>query len=276
MEELNNSDYHKVVTPLREVTINNLFARAVVENYVTGKVYVNDLQNPTTFYVVHPYGMTLLFGQHNDQQFNQALKEYALNKNNNRNTHEWMQAYPGDWDGILESLFLDCSVRSLENTGSQTKGIIELNTRVNFKFNVDKYLEQKKSDQNSRVKSQKTTKESFESMQGSVIPSNFWDNARDFLETGVGYSSYVDGTLACTAFSSYIMDEFLEIGIESIPRFRGLGLAQYTCSQLIDYGLDHEYEPVWSCRLENIGSYKLALKLGFEETLRLPYYRLSY
>jgi hypothetical protein len=34
-------------------------------------------------------------------------------------------------------------------------------------------------------------------------------------------------------------------------------------------------EPVWACRLENDGSYKLAQKLGFEPVLEIPYYRLS-
>ena len=81
MKELDKEKYSKVVDALSEVKINNLFARAVVENHVSGKVYVDDTDIPTTFYVVHPYGMSLLFGKHNNQEFNQALKVYALNKN---------------------------------------------------------------------------------------------------------------------------------------------------------------------------------------------------
>lgn len=34
-------------------------------------------------------------------------------------------------------------------------------------------------------------------------------------------------------------------------------------------------EPIWSCRLENTGSYKLAQKIGFLPTAEIPYYRLS-
>ena len=60
MIELEIKDYSKAVEALKKVQINNLFARAVVENHVSGKVYVDNPDNPTTFYVVHPYGMSLL------------------------------------------------------------------------------------------------------------------------------------------------------------------------------------------------------------------------
>jgi hypothetical protein len=53
------------------------------------------------------------------------------------------------------------------------------------------------------------------------------------------------------------------------------GFAEYTCSALIDYCIENNYEPVWACHLENIGSYKLAQKIGFTPSALIPYYRLS-
>ncbi|MCB0630157.1 MAG: GNAT family N-acetyltransferase [Saprospiraceae bacterium] len=275
MKELFREDYPKIIDALKAVKINNLFARAVVENHVSGRVYVNDINNPTTFYVVHPYGMSLLFGKHDNQEFNQAFKKYALNKNGLRDSHEWMQAYPEKWDSALQQLFADCSIKSSENEPNQTKNIIEFNTRVNFKFNPSKYLELKKGIKIPRIPAIRTGKKEFENMQGTVIPLNFWDNANDFLENAIGYSTYYENELACTAYASFIMDGFLELGMETVPKFRGKGLARYTCSRLIDYSLENGHEPVWACRLENIGSYKLAQKLGFDDVLHIPYYRLS-
>jgi RimJ/RimL family protein N-acetyltransferase len=115
----------------------------------------------------------------------------------------------------------------------------------------------------------------FEEMTGTVIPSFFWNNAEDFLKNGVGYSLLYNNQLATTAYSAFIHDDMLEIGIETIPEFRGKGFAQLACSALIDYCIENNYEPVWACRLANIGSYKLALKLGFEVNIELPYYRLG-
>ncbi|MDF0716420.1 GNAT family N-acetyltransferase [Muricauda sp. 334s03] len=275
MKELLKEDYSKVIGALKEVKINNLFARAVVENHVSGKVYVDDVNNPTTVYVIHPYGMSLLFGKHDNQAFNRAFKDYALNKENLRDTHEWMQAYPEQWDSTLKELFADCSIKSSDNDSGQTKNIVELNTRVNFKFNPEKYASLKKDIKVPTTSAVRTGKQEFESMQGTVIPLNFWNNADDFIDNAIGYSTYYENELACTAYASVIIDKFLELGMETVPKFRGKGLARYTCSKLIDHCLKNDYEPIWACRLENIGSYTLAQKLGFEDVLQIPYYRLS-
>ena len=138
MELLDKIDYGKAVESFKKVTINNLFARAVIEQTVFGKIFVNDKPNPKTFYVVHPYGMTLLFGESSNEKFNEAFKSYALNKDNSRSSFEWMQTFPNDWDNALSLLFRDVLVKSTDNKEKVEKGIIELNTRVNFKFNMAK------------------------------------------------------------------------------------------------------------------------------------------
>ncbi|KAA3621183.1 MAG: GNAT family N-acetyltransferase [Bacteroidetes bacterium] len=275
MIELKKKDYSKVIDTLKKVQINNLFARAVVENHISGKVYVDNTVSPTTFYVVHPYGMSLLLGKHDNENFNKAFKDHALNKNNTRNTHEWMQAFPNSWHEELETLFSDCSIKSSENKNKLTTNIVELNTRVNFQFNQKKYSALKKEIRVSKSHTIRTTEKEFKSMEGAVIPLYFWDNANDFLTNGIGFSTYSDEELACTAFASCLMDNFLELGMETIPKFRGKGFARYTCSILIDYCLENGYEPVWACSLENTGSYQLAKKLGFDVALQIPYYRLS-
>jgi hypothetical protein len=275
MIELEIKDYSKAVEALKKVQINNLFARAVVENHVSGKVYVDNPDNPTTFYVVHPYGMSLLSGKHDNQDFNKAFKYHALNKNKTQNAHVWMQAYPEQWNVELKTLFSNISIKSSENKTKQPTNIVELNTRVNFKFNHVKYTELKKKIKTTESSVIRTTEKEFKSMRGSVIPSNFWNNANDFLINGIGFSTYSGNELACTAFTSFIVDNFLELGMETIPKFRGRGFAQYTCSKLIDYCLENDYEPIWACRLENTGSYHLAEKLGFDVSIQIPYYRLS-
>lgn len=272
---LERDKYHKLIEPLSRVTINNLFARSVVENYVTGKVYVDNLNKPSTFYVVHPYGISLLFGKYDNVDFNNSLKDYALNTYKIRDKYEWMQASPSNWDIVLNELFKDCMIKSSDNTNDKEKNKIELNTRVNFKFNIAKYFDFKKENSRADLKIIRTDKQIFMDMKGSVIPLLFWDSAEDFSDKGVGFSLFHNNELATTAYSAFILDDKLEIGIETIEKFRGKGFAQYACSMLIDYCFDNKYEPIWSCKLENIGSNKLAQKLGFKPTLKIPFYRLN-
>jgi hypothetical protein len=64
---------------IKKVQINNLLARSVIEKHVTGSIFVDNILDPHTFYVVHPYGMSLLFGDHTNKEFNNQFKSYALN-----------------------------------------------------------------------------------------------------------------------------------------------------------------------------------------------------
>jgi len=275
MERIDKRHYGKVINPLKQVKINNLFARSVIEYKVSGKVFVDDTENPKTFYVVHPYGMSLLFGDSQNPAFNSEFLDYSLNVNKTRGQYEWMQAYPDEWDKALSDLYGDSLIKSVDNIENQVTGIIELNTRVNFLFNREIYLKNRTKSLPSDCKIVRTDEVIYKAMKGSVVPSSFWDNEKNFVNNGVGFSLFYKGKLATTAYSAYVHDDKLELGIETIPEFRGKGFAQLACSALIDYSIEHKYEPVWSCRLENTGSYRLAEKLGFEACAEIPYYRLS-
>lgn len=275
MELLDKKNYTKLINLVRQVTINNLFARSVIEQKVTGQVFVDDQINPRTCYIIHPYGMSLLVGDCTNQAFIDWFKIHSLNIDAKRDKHEWMLAFPYDWDIVLEKLFDDRLIKSADNFSKREKGVIELNTRVNFKFNKATYLTLRKSITEPGIRIVKTDRQLFREIEGSVIPANFWDTEDDFIENGFGYSLLYNGKLAAMAFSSFWFDNQFEIGIETVEGFRGRGFAEIIASTLIDYCLENNYEPIWACRRENVSSYNLALKLGFEVISTIPYYRLS-
>lgn len=275
MKPLDKENFNKVTALVSQVTINNLFARSIVEQKVTGRIFVDETDNPSTAYIIHPYSMTLLTGDGSNQAFNEWFKDYALNTAGQRSAHEWMQAWPDAWDRILPALFADRLVKSADNKTNRDKGIIELNTRVNFRFNKEKFLASRKEVTDQAIRIVQTDRPLFRAMQGSVIPASFWDTEDDFFNHGLGYSLLYNDQLAAMAFSSFWFDDQFELGIETVPAFRGKGLAEIICTALLDYCIQNKLEPIWACRLENTGSYKLALKLGFEVAATIPYYRLS-
>jgi len=267
--------YFILAERIKEVKINNFFARSIIEKHVTGRIYVDNLQDPQTFYVIHPYGISLLFGDHQNIEFNQQFKSYALNLDKSRHNNEWMQTFPRDWDPVLDELFGELVIKAAVNVENKTTGIIELNSRVNFRFNREKYLNRKKPALAEVDRIEETDTNYFEQMSGSVIPLRFWNSASDFAERGKGFTLLHNGQIASTAYAAFVHEGILEIGIETVDGFRGQGFAEQTCAALIDYCLERDLTPVWSCRLENNASYQLAQKLGFEPTLLLPFYRLS-
>ncbi|UQZ32290.1 GNAT family N-acetyltransferase [Paenibacillus sp. PK3_47] len=264
MLELESKDYSVALRLLRQVKINTLFAEAVLAGSISGKLYTDSVVNPRAFYVAHPYGMSLLYGNTDNETFIEELRAYIMNTNGARSGAEWLQADPASgWSGIIDGILAD------------HKGDIRKDTRVNFSFNRDAYLAAKAHYPRFSGSIVRTSKEQFLTQAGTVVPRYFWRDAGHFAEKGVGFTLLQDGTDAATAFAAYITKHQLEIGIETFEGYRGRGYALLAASRLIGYCLDQGLEPVWACRLENQGSYRLAQKLGFEPVLTLPYYRLA-
>lgn len=275
MKRLHKDNYHLLNQHIQQVPFNKLFAQLVIEKTVPGEIFVDNDENPSSFYVVHPYGMSLLIGKHTNRVFNDELRDYALNNHKVRNRFEWMQVYPYEWDTILSEILGEKLVASTNNPENRECGIVELGTRVNFRFNSEKFLALEPDNLPCGAEIVSTNKDHFEKITGSVVPSKFWSNYNEFSNYGKGFTVLYNKHLASTAFSAYVRGNVFEIGIETDARFWGKGFAQSVCRALINYCLGNGFEPVWACRLENEASYVLAQKLGFEPCARLPYYRLS-
>lgn len=274
---IDKRSYELLLPSLLKVEINHLFARAVLDQKMDGEVYVDDPTCPSTFFVKHAYGMSLLWGDTENESFNSALKSYLLNESGQRGGVEWMQVFPNDWNKkLIELLGAKLILEPDANQvllDSDEKTVAKY-TRVNFRFVQEKYAPFRLKP-GSEFQLKKLENGLFEKMKGSVIPTRFWRNQIEFCERGAGFSVVLNGEPVSTAFSAFVHDQMLELGIETLPELHRRGLAPIACSALIDYCLENKLEPVWACRLENIGSFKLAEKLGFEVERMIPYYQLS-
>lgn len=101
---LEENKYEGLLMKLHLIPFNTLFARAVLEKKVTGVVYVDNTVTPNTVLISHYYGMSLLFGETNHNEFNKSLVNYMLNAENTRFKNEFMQVYPNEWNRKLTEL----------------------------------------------------------------------------------------------------------------------------------------------------------------------------
>jgi len=271
---LDKNEYCKVIDLFKTVPFNTLVPQAVLDDHIFGKIFVNDKEDPSTFLIVHPYGLSLLLGSTENEDFNQWLVGFLHNKENYRKKYDWLQAYPDEWNAKLHSLpNVKMAKINLEEEDAED-GVIVENTRVNFNFNVKKFQKSKNKISDKGLHIARTDREMYRSMSGAVLPKYFWKSEDHFINSGVGFSLMTYGNQASMAFSTFITDNILEIGIETVEKYQGNGYATHTCIALIDYCIENDYEPVWSCRKENAGSFYLATKLGFEPTLYFPCYKL--
>lgn len=282
MIKLDMQNYKNVIPLIKTADINTMFALSVLEGKVEGKVYIDDEASPNSFYIQHPYGMVLLYGETNKEDFYVQLTSHMLNLENVRSKFEWLQVYPASLYSKIDTILGNNLIKKKLNEPyeqsylpEEDKKVLEYQ-RINFVFNKEKFIEFKKSLVTRNYRVVTTSEVIFNQLDGSVIPKHFWNNSSDFMNNGIGYTLLLDNDFpASTAFSSSFIDDKLEIGIETHSKNHGMGFGAYVCAKLIDYCIEYGYEPVWSCNSGNIGSRKLAHRLGFEEFKRVPYYRLS-
>lgn len=265
MINLPENGYIHAVRELRKVTFNSLFARSVVEKHVDGKVFVDNIQNPRVFYVLHPYGMALLYGDVSSTFFKSELKEFLI-KNETRSVGRWIQVFPLDIGEIIDELIINMD-------DSENTTLIKLE-RINFKFNLERYRTFRRELELEKYFFCEIDKSIFNDFNGGVVPKKFWNNAKEFISKGSGFSLIVDDHPVSIAFSSFVHEDMLELGMETKPNYRKKGYASIVCARLINYCIENGLEPIWACSSTNYASYELAKKLGFEPVQHLPYYEL--
>lgn len=274
MKTLPPEDYNSALTVLEEVPINTCFALSVLKKHVRGNVFVDIIENPEAYYIVHPSGMSLLFGNLDNQEFKEHLTKYLLGQSNLRQGDESLQVVP-ELEQLIDDILSEsmCLYSQINNQNAKNYKVAK-DKRINFKFNEEYFINLTKDLHLDHLEIKTVDVALFDRINGAAVPNQFWDSATNFMKFGKGFSIMQENIPIATAFSSFIHDNMLEIGVETNPQYRKKGLGFFVCSKLISYCLDNDLEPVWSCRYGNQGSVALANKLGFEQTIEIPYYEL--
>ena len=254
MELLKSINYDMVTTHLKSYKDNVLFALAVTTKKCKGFIYTDSNNDPKTFYIVTEYGMSWLCGEADNDSFNSLLFLYL--KHNEDAKKQWIQAPNKAWWDVLTkfSNYLD----------------VRIDNRVNFYFDERNF-----KSINSNYEFIELNEQDFNSLNGLVTPNHFWSTYSLFNKYSKGFKLIINQETAAIAFGSYIDEHHLEIGIECFQPYRKKGYATLVASKLIDYCLENNLTPMWSCRLQNSGSYALAQKVGFRVSTITPYYNYS-
>ena len=267
-----DSESYRNIEHLLDAEFNILFARQVADGKIEGLVYVDNAEAPECCMVHHPYCMLLVAGKPSPD-FNLALKDFMLN--NESDTALWLQVAE-NWHGVISDLLGDDlkNFDSCQKLEYQLKNNVLRAMRLNFRFDKEKYLELPPVPVPDGFQLREIDREAFNRFDGEVVAKHFWDSAEDFIRGGKGFVLTEGNKMASASFSAFMVDEYLELGIETMEAYRQRGLAEIVCRALIDYAVEKELEPVWSCSKDNFGSLRLAERLGFEISLEIPYYGL--
>jgi len=95
-----------------------------------------------------------------------------------------------------------------------------------------------------------------------------YGNEANFLKNGYGLALIQNDELISEAFACYIGGGYVETGSVTSEKYRGKGYATIIRAFLIKESLSRNLQPATSCNADNIGSAKASEKLGFKEEKR--------
>ncbi|WP_191966778.1 GNAT family N-acetyltransferase [Microbacterium testaceum] len=98
----------------------------------------------------------------------------------------------------------------------------------------------------------------------AAAPEDDFDEAFVKLDHWLVFGTFVDGRLAAVAsMFPWRGTQLADLGVITLPEFRGRGLARVTVLALAADALEQGYEPQYRCQLDNAPSVALALASGF-------------
>ncbi len=92
-----------------------------------------------------------------------------------------------------------------------------------------------------------------------------WESLSDFRRSGFGFIAHDAQTIACWCTAEFVSGGKCGIGIETIPAYRGQGLATLTASAFLEHCAERAMTPHWDAWAHNLPSVAVAEKVGFEK-----------
>jgi len=278
------SDFSRLLPLLRTAPINVYFAEAVLRGQVRGFVWVDDPRDPRAFLIAHACGLSLLGGETDDPRFLAGLRDYLTNAGGFRTRPEFLQAFPAGWHAKLPALLGDvflsaATLRARHVADADLKSLIRERVveqgRCNFRFDRERFRARRGLPLPAGFRISRLGADGFAPWPDMAVPpAEFWNDAEDFARRSVAFAVMHEAKPVCLAFAALVLEDVIEIGIETRAEFRGRGFAWHACAAFIGHALERGLEPVWACRSGNLGSRRTAESLGFVPTVETPYYGL--
>jgi RimJ/RimL family protein N-acetyltransferase len=247
--ELRLEEYSRIWPIFRELAEYNLFIKTVIKGFTPGRVLVDDAVDPQTAYMDTPEG-SFVAGDPENAGFNSALREetpYLID----------LSVNPDSWESKVGEIVRNKGVR-----------------RHLYRYYT--FEERKMGDWSSRI----PPNYEFRRVNAEILNSGLknldevshgieknWYSTEEFLEKGFYFIIVHGDAIVSRCNSDCVSGNRCELGVWTAPAYRGRGLATLVAAGTVDYCLSRGISRIgWHCIDTNIGSIRVAEKVGFRRT----------
>jgi len=247
--ELRPEEYLRIWPLVRELAEYNLFINTVIEGSTPGRVLVDDATDPQTAYMDTPEG-SFVAGDPGNTGFNSSLREetpYLID----------LSVHPNSWEPKVGKIVRNKVVR-----------------RHLYRYYT--FEERRMEDWRNRIPSGYA----FRRVDAGTLDSGLdnldevshgieknWQSAEEFLERGFCFIIVHGDTIVSRCNSDCVSGDRCELGVWTAPAHRRRELATLVTAGTVDHCLSRGLSRIgWHCIGTNIGSIRVAEKVGFRRT----------
>lgn len=245
-----------------------LAIKSVLLNHSPGDVYVDSVTSPKTAFVWNSEHNFFILGELDNKTYNEQLGNVIYSdifkrvKQKNNLLDYYVRFFhnnvsdTGKYEEMLSILFKYNPVMvkkyrhyTLDLSEYKIKGI-PLDEDVNIQFIDSSFLERTHLYNYDRII--------------EMINEN-WISREVFLKNGFGFCLVKGDSIISWCISDYNIDAQCEIGVETDEAYFKKGYATVVATKVLNYCKQRGLREVgWHCMDSNVGSYKLAEKVGFK------------
>lgn len=253
MKEIPTSQAHLIRPIFQNIPHNAAVVFSLIEGNTPGRIFVDRPEAPQSALIFPENAFFYIGGDFTNTGFSQAaiqvifdeILPYAEEK------EMVLFSFSEDWRKILDELLAE-------------KGAITIYRKI-FRFNPEKFAIHK--GQQDRLPSGFVMRP-IDWPLAERYPAYWPLVAPDSVRFGICLMQGEQVVSECT--SIFVGHGEAEIDISTHENFQGQGLATLTATAFIEECLARGLQPSWSCWTERQASWKLALKLGFDELPDAP------
>ncbi len=257
--QLDKHNYEKVGPLFAGLAEYSCTVDGVLDGTRTGKIYVDDVQNPLSAFM-YSGEWYYLAGKANNADFNRALNtlmmsdDFAKDPCRGSDDGVFLTCDSGDWYGQFVTI---CG--ELPIIEAPRKRYVFKEAPFDWRERIPDGFTLRPLDKDLLESDLKNVEVVHEWMQAD------WANAVDvYKQRGVGMCAILGDEIASWCFTASIGGNACEMGIETDPNYQRKGLGTLTAVAAADACQKAGFEIIdWNCDAGNLGSWGVAEKAGF-------------
>ncbi len=274
ISELKKFEFYKCKDLLYEQ--GQLEAKAIIEGVNPGRVFVDDIDHPTSGLIWLGNNDGFIFiGDEKNEGFNNELNNFIDNIIIPEAIKVGLTWFEGignhrKWNTTIEKVLKSRKLGSWnQRVYTLQKGDYKCNSELAIEqgYKVVKICETLFENNDYSIKN-------IEFLHSQIL--EFWSSSETFFSVGIGYCMIYKDEIVSICFSGFVVGNVHAVAIETIEGHRGKKLAQKIAKSFVTDCLNNNIVPYWDCMESNKPSIAVAENIGFKNVFNYIGYDFSF